>query len=116
MKVSFTSSIPGLTIEPLNIWLERDFMAFGIGLTPNPGTLWEEVLEEPSTLVSLKGFNLFLCIYLKGLMSTSAIIYWTLHKLSIPVDIRNVCVFLAPVFASLTSIAGFLITKVGTLN
>lgn len=47
-----------------------------------------------------------------GLMSTSAIIYWTLHKLAIPVDIRNVCVFLAPVFASFTSIAAFLMTKV----
>ena len=50
-------------------------------------------------------------INFKGLMSTSAIIFWTLHKLSIPVDIRNVCVFLAPVFASFTSVAGFLITK-----
>jgi hypothetical protein len=27
-------------------------------------------------------------------MSTAAIIYWTLEKLSIPIDIRNVCVFL----------------------
>ena len=47
-----------------------------------------------------------------GLMSTSAIIYWVLHKLSLPVDIRNVCVFLAPVFASMTSIAAYLMTKV----
>jgi len=34
-----------------------------------------------------------------GLMSTSAIIYWTLNFFYIPVEIRNVCVFLAPVFA-----------------
>jgi dolichyl-diphosphooligosaccharide--protein glycosyltransferase len=45
-------------------------------------------------------------------MGTSAIIYWTLHKLSIPVDIRNVCVFLAPVFAAFTAIAAYLMTNV----
>lgn len=44
-------------------------------------------------------------------MLTSGSIYWTLHALSIPVDIRNVCVFIAPVFASFTSIAAFLLTK-----
>ena len=45
-------------------------------------------------------------------MGTSAIIYWTLHALSIPVDIRNVCVFLAPVFAAFTAIAAYLMTNV----
>ena len=47
-----------------------------------------------------------------GLMATSAITYWTLQKLSFPVDIRNVCVFLAPIFASFTSLAAYLMTKV----
>lgn len=46
-----------------------------------------------------------------GLMSTAAIIYWTLEKLSLPIDIRNVCVFLAPAFSSLTAIAAYLLTK-----
>lgn len=44
-------------------------------------------------------------------MSTSAIIYWTLHKLSLPVDIRNVCVFLAPIFSAFTSISAYLMTS-----
>lgn len=47
-------------------------------------------------------------------MTTSASIYWVLHKLSIPVDIRNICVFLAPVFAAFTSIAAYLMTNVIT--
>jgi len=46
-----------------------------------------------------------------GLMTTSYIIYWVLHKLSVPIDIRNVCVFLAPVFAAFTSIAAYLLTR-----
>ena len=46
-----------------------------------------------------------------GLMTTSGVIYWTLHALSIPVEIRNVCVFLAPVFAAFTAIAAYLMTK-----
>jgi dolichyl-diphosphooligosaccharide---protein glycosyltransferase len=45
-------------------------------------------------------------------MSTSAIIYWVMHALSFPVDIRNVCVFLAPVFAALTALSAYLMTKV----
>jgi dolichyl-diphosphooligosaccharide--protein glycosyltransferase len=44
-------------------------------------------------------------------MSTAAIIYWTLHALYLPVDIRNVCVFLAPVFAALTALATYAMTK-----
>ncbi len=44
-------------------------------------------------------------------MTTSYAIYYVLHKLSIPIDIRNVCVFLAPVFAALTSIVTYLMTK-----
>jgi len=44
-------------------------------------------------------------------MTTSYIIYWVLHKLSVPIDIRNVCVFLAPVFAAFTSIAAYLLTR-----
>jgi dolichyl-diphosphooligosaccharide---protein glycosyltransferase len=45
-----------------------------------------------------------------GLMSTAGGIYWFLHWLAIPVDIRNVCVFLAPIFAALTALASYLMT------
>ncbi len=43
-------------------------------------------------------------------MSTASIIYWTLHKLAFPVDIRNVCVFIAPIFSSFTAISAYLLT------
>lgn len=33
-----------------------------------------------------------------GLMITSGGIHWLLHALNIPVHIRDICVFLAPVF------------------
>jgi dolichyl-diphosphooligosaccharide--protein glycosyltransferase len=33
-----------------------------------------------------------------------------LIKIGIPIDIRNICVFLAPVFASLTAISSYLLT------
>jgi dolichyl-diphosphooligosaccharide--protein glycosyltransferase len=46
-----------------------------------------------------------------GLMATASGIYWSLHKMWMPVDIRNVCVFLAPIFAAFTSIASYLLTK-----
>ena len=35
-----------------------------------------------------------------GLMVTSGLIYWILHAINFTVDIRNVCVFLAPLFSS----------------
>ena len=42
---------------------------------------------------------------------TSGAIYWVLHKLSIPIDIRNVCVFIAPIFSALTSLSAYHMTK-----
>lgn len=44
-------------------------------------------------------------------MVTSASIKWIADFLSFPIDIRNVCVFLAPVFAGLTSISTYFFTK-----
>lgn len=38
-----------------------------------------------------------------GLMVTSAIIYNALHAINIPVNIRDVCVMLAPAFSGLTA-------------
>lgn len=46
-----------------------------------------------------------------GIMVTSASIKWVADWLSFPIDIRNVCVFLAPVFAGLTSISTYFFTK-----
>ncbi|CAO3685518.1 unnamed protein product [Umbelopsis vinacea] len=45
-----------------------------------------------------------------GLMVTSAIIHNLLHFLNFPVDIRNVCVLLAPVFSAATAYATYLLT------
>ncbi|XP_054710594.1 dolichyl-diphosphooligosaccharide--protein glycosyltransferase subunit STT3A [Uloborus diversus] len=46
-----------------------------------------------------------------GLMITSATIYHVLQFLHVTIDIRNVCVFLAPLFSSLTTIITYLLTK-----
>lgn len=46
-----------------------------------------------------------------GLMVTSGIIYHVLRLLSMPVDIRNICVLLAPGFSGLTAVASYLITS-----
>jgi dolichyl-diphosphooligosaccharide--protein glycosyltransferase len=46
-----------------------------------------------------------------GLMFTSAILHWLCNTLLFPVDIRNICVFLAPVFASLTAISSYYFVK-----
>ncbi|KAJ5903802.1 Dolichyl-diphosphooligosaccharide--protein glycosyltransferase subunit stt3 [Penicillium tannophilum] len=45
-----------------------------------------------------------------GLMVTSGVIYHILRFLTIPVDIRNVCVLLAPAFSGLTALAMYLLT------
>lgn len=46
-----------------------------------------------------------------GLMVTSATLYNIMQYLNITIDIRNVCVFLAPFFSSLTTIVTYLLTK-----
>ena len=42
---------------------------------------------------------------------TSAFLYHVMHVLNITIDIRNVCVFLAPLFSSLTVIVTYHLTK-----
>lgn len=44
-------------------------------------------------------------------MITSGGIHWLLHILNIPVHIRDICVFLAPIFSGLTAISTYLLTK-----
>ncbi|KAK7571108.1 hypothetical protein V9T40_014712 [Parthenolecanium corni] len=46
-----------------------------------------------------------------GLMITSGGIHYVLHSLNIPIHIRDICVFLAPVFSGFTSIATYFLTK-----
>ncbi|KAF8334540.1 oligosaccharyl transferase STT3 subunit [Amanita rubescens] len=46
-----------------------------------------------------------------GIMATSGVIYNALHALNLPVDIRNVCVLLAPGFSALTAWATYMLTK-----
>ena len=44
-------------------------------------------------------------------MVTSGIIYHALRAIAIPVDIRNICVLLAPAFSGLTAFAAYLLTN-----
>ncbi len=44
-------------------------------------------------------------------MVTSAIIHKSLELINLPVDIRNVCVLLAPGFSGLTALATYLFTR-----
>lgn len=46
-----------------------------------------------------------------GLMITSAFLYHVMHFLNITIDIRNVCVFLAPLFSSLTTLVTYNLTR-----
>ncbi|KAI9879470.1 MAG: oligosaccharyl transferase stt3 subunit [Pleopsidium flavum] len=46
-----------------------------------------------------------------GLMVTSGVIYKILRLLAMPVDIRNICVLLAPAFSGLTALAAYLLTS-----
>jgi len=46
-----------------------------------------------------------------GLMLTSGLIHFVLDCLHIPIHIRDICVFLAPIFSGLTAFATYLLTK-----
>jgi dolichyl-diphosphooligosaccharide--protein glycosyltransferase len=52
------------------------------------------------------GFTLY-----PGLMVTAAVIYWTMHALSLVVHIRDVCVLTAPFFASNTAMVAYFFGK-----
>lgn len=47
-------------------------------------------------------------------MGTAACIKWSLDALYLPMDIRNICVFLAPGFAGITAISTYFFTKEAT--
>ncbi|XP_033640123.1 dolichyl-diphosphooligosaccharide--protein glycosyltransferase subunit STT3A [Asterias rubens] len=46
-----------------------------------------------------------------GLMVTSAVIYHAMNFLHLSIDVRNVCVFLAPLFSSLTTLVTYHLAK-----
>jgi dolichyl-diphosphooligosaccharide--protein glycosyltransferase len=43
-------------------------------------------------------------------MVTAGIIHWVVNALNFPVDIREVCVFLAPLFSAFTALATYMLT------
>jgi len=47
-------------------------------------------------------------------MGTAASAKWALEAVKLPMDIRNVCVFIAPVFSGFTAISTYLLTKEAT--
>ena len=51
------------------------------------------------------------CFIFLGLMITSAALYHVLHFFHVTIDIRNVCVFLAPLFSSFTALVTYHLTK-----
>ena len=46
-----------------------------------------------------------------GLSIISGMIYWILQFLGFPLNIRHICVFLAPIFSAFTSIIAYFMTK-----
>lgn len=44
-------------------------------------------------------------------MVTAAALYHVLHAVNITIDVREVCVFLAPLFSSLTVLVTYYLTK-----
>ena len=46
-----------------------------------------------------------------GVMITASSMYWILQAMHIPIDIRDVCVFTAPLFSAFTAITSYLLTK-----
>lgn len=63
----------------------------------------------------LNSYNIICVIFsgtiYPGLMITSTVIYNILHFINVTLEIRNICVFLAPLFSSFTTIITFLLTK-----
>lgn len=48
---------------------------------------------------------------IKGIMVTAALMHKALHAINFHVDIREVCVFLAPIFSAATAYATYLFTS-----
>lgn len=68
-------------------------------------------LNVPGTWLHLSPYIKIVSIFLLGLMVTSAVFYHALWFFNITIDIRNVCVFLAPMFSSFTTLVTYWFTK-----
>lgn len=70
---------------------------------------------------SSKGVTVFFCsLHLRpiqkchnflGLMVTASVLHYILNTIHLTIDVRNVCVFFAPLFSSFTTIVTYLLTK-----
>ena len=47
-----------------------------------------------------------------GLMSTAAALLASARALALPLDVRNACVFLSPLFSSLTALSTYALVRV----
>lgn len=104
----------GSIIVPRHTWSRMAFITSLIGSMNELGIHW---------VTNSRSLNLFLLNFIKflgrivggtvypGLMITSGGIHWLLHALNLPVHIRDICVFLAPIFSGLTAISTYLLTK-----
>lgn len=120
------------TTAPPASWQKKDFITFIIGLMTEHGIHLGGSSVAPFILVGMSNNAQFqddwkyLFEQLKkkkatmlthvfspppGLMITSATLYHVLHFFHITIDIRNVCVFLAPLFSSFTAIVTYHFTK-----
>src|SRR5689334_8386722 len=113
MKVSSTNSILGLTSEQRSIWSRKGFTNSITGSMRCHGI--HMVVISVGLYIQV-GFNkthsmAFINKLGSGLMWTAALVYKLMHALNLPVDIRNVCVLLAPWMAGNTSIVAYLLTK-----
>ena len=46
-----------------------------------------------------------------GLMLTAAVFYWALNAINVTINIRNMCVFIAPIFSANAAISSYLLTS-----
>ncbi|TSQ69479.1 Dolichyl-diphosphooligosaccharide--protein glycosyltransferase subunit STT3B [Bagarius yarrelli] len=66
--------------------------------------------QQDVLTLRLKHCEKLLMVY-PGLMVTAGLIHYLLNLLHVTVHIRDVCVFLAPIFSGLTAISTFLLTR-----
>lgn len=121
LKALFTSSTHISTTELPNILPKMVSTIFTTGSMNWLGILWAESSAVISCLQhSFIRFHFKLWIHFKhisigtiypGLMVTSAMLYHISRLVNITIDIRNICVFLAPLFSSFTTIVTYLLTK-----
>lgn len=79
---------------------------FGTGIVQEEKELMNCTIGTWHPLGRVTGGTLY-----PGLMVTSGAIYHLFRLLSMPVDIRNICVLLAPGFSGLTAFASYLLTS-----